>query len=179
MSEPKTEKKLPPFVFERERGVYAIDVTRDVAHAIIELGTEDALQADALRVLRLLADASIPVFCVKMHRTAVTLALAGTDLERATATLQIANLRAKTRRDLCLVAVRAASMRDLYGVMSDIADALSAAKANIYALSDSHNSVQCLIEAERLPQALNSLRKTFRLAESVIEESSIETEGMA
>ena len=63
---------------------------------------------------------------------AVTLALAGADVAKAESTLSAAGLKATMRHDLALVAVRAASMRDLSGVMVAIADALYEAGARLY-----------------------------------------------
>jgi aspartate kinase len=173
------ENQAPHVSFERERGVYAIHVTRDVAHAVISVGDE-ALRANRiLEVFKILSDADIPVFLIKMHRTAVTLALGGTDVARVEAALTQAGLKAKMRRDLALVAVRAASMRDLSGVMVAIADALYEAGARLYGTGDSHNSVLCLIEGNRVPEAVRALCRTFRLDVTGVLESSLETEGGA
>src|SRR5438309_6144171 len=95
--------------FERERGVNGLRVTRDVARAIVEVGEEPGRTGRILQVFRTLADADVPVFLIKMHRSAVTLALAGTDLEGARVALEAADMSVTTRRDLAIVAVRAAS----------------------------------------------------------------------
>ena len=158
-----TESKTPNVTFERERGVYAVQITRDVAHTIIDVGETADRSGFVTKVLRALADADLPVFLVKLHRSAVTLALVGTDVEKAEAALASAGLPVNTRRDLALVVVRAASMRDMAGVMVEISDSLSAANARLYETGDSHNSVQCLIEAGRADAAAAELCKTFRL----------------
>ena len=54
-------------------------------------------------------------------------------------------------------------MRDLTGVMVDIADSLQSAGARLYGVGDSHNTVQCLIDAAQLDPAVKALRRTFRL----------------
>ncbi len=177
MKDPLADNQPAPVIFERERGVYAIDLIRHLAHAVVEVAQGDELQANYLRVLRILADAEIPIFCVKLHRTAVTLACAEADLSLAEEALTGSGLRVETRRNLCLVAVRAAAMRDLYGVMSGISDALSSAHATIYATIDSHNSVQCLIEEARLEAGLLALRQRFNLAENTIRENVMEVEA--
>ena len=163
MSEPMTETKTPNVTFERERGVYAVQITRDVAHTIIDVGETTDRSGFVTNVLRTLADADLPVFLVKLHRSAVTLALVGTDAEKAEAALLSAGLPVNTRRDLALIVVRAASMRDMPGVMVEISDSLSAANARLYETGDSHNSVQCLIEAGRVDAAAAELCKTFHL----------------
>ncbi len=149
--------------FERERGVYAIHVTPDVAHTIIDFGETAERGAFVSRALRTLADAKIPVFLVKIHRSAVTLALSGADVDPAETALNFAGFTLDTRRDLALVVVRAASMRDMAGVMVEISDSLTAANARLFETGDSHNSVQCLIEAERAESAAAELCKTFHL----------------
>jgi aspartate kinase len=170
------ETQAPNVSFERERGVYAIQVTRDVAHAVIAVGDDTLRSSRILQVFRALSDASIPIFLIKMHRAAVTLAFTGRDCARAETTLAAAGVKATTRRDLALIAVRAASMRDLSGVMVEIADALYAAGARLYETGDSHNSVLCLIEAERAAEAVKRLCATFRLDLSCVHESSLQAE---
>ncbi len=176
MSDPAPHKPARHVKFERERGVYAIDVVRDVAHAIIELPDEASVQESYLHALRIFTVASIPVFCVKMHRTALTLAFAMSDLDRTRQALASANLAAEIRPNLCFVATRAAAMRDLYGVMSSITDALGAVGATIYTTSDAHNTVQCLVEEAILEKALVSLRQTFGIPETAVFHKSIEEE---
>lgn len=177
MSEPAQHKPARHVKFERERGVYAIDVVRDVAHAVIDLPDSGSMQESYLHALRIFNAASIPVFCVKMHRAVLTFAFAMSDLERTRQTLADAKLAAEIHPDLCFVAVRAAAMRDLYGVMSSITDALGAVGATIYTTSDAHNTVQCLVEEAILEKAIISLRETFGLPESSVFQKSIEEEA--
>lgn len=177
MHDTATDNASAPVKFERDRGVYAIDLIRHLAHAVVEIDPAGDLQASFLHVLRILADSEIPVFCVKFHRSAITLSCSEADVQTAEMVLKQAGLQVEMRRHLCLVAVRAAAMRDLYGVMSNIADALSEAKATIYATIDSHNSVQCLIEEVRLDAALLSLRNRFDLPESVVRENVMEADA--
>ncbi|HZO88091.1 MAG TPA: hypothetical protein VFB38_07090 [Chthonomonadaceae bacterium] len=174
MSDPEPKTQAPNVSFERERGVYAIQVTRDVAHAVVSVG-EDALRtARILQTFRALAQANVPVFMVKMHHSAVTFAMAGAEMARAEAALAEAGLEAKTRRDLAVVAVRASSMRDLSGVMVEIADTLYSVGARLYETGDSHNSVQCLVEAVCVPQAIQALCRTFRLSADCVQVTSLE-----
>ena len=158
-----TDFQTPNVTFERERGVYAIQVTPDVAHTIIDFGETSERGAFVSRALRTLAEAQIPVFLVKIHRSAVTLALIGIDVDAAETALAAAGFALDTRRDLALVVVRAASMRDMAGVMVEISDSLTAANASLFETGDSHNSVQCLIEAGRAAAAAAELCRTFHL----------------
>ncbi|HLJ54392.1 MAG TPA: hypothetical protein VKT77_05080 [Chthonomonadaceae bacterium] len=166
----------PNVSFERERGVSGLTVIRDVAHLAINTGDEAGRSDRILQVFRLLARADVPVFLIKLHRTRLTMALAGKDLQRAHEALQPLDVHVATRRDLGLVAVRAASMRDLHGVIIMIADALFEAGAQIHEIGDSHDSVQCLLEAGKLADALDCLRAKFHLDAASVHESSIEAE---
>lgn len=149
--------------FERERGVYDVRVTPEVAHVAVEFPGEEGHPENDLRVFRALADASIPIFLIKLHRTAVTFAVAETHVPEVEACMDQLAYPCTVRRDLAIVSVIASSMRDLIGVMASIADALSEAGARTYAIGDSHNSVQCLIDGQHVEAAVERLRFTFGL----------------
>ena len=163
--------------FERERGVYGLRVTRDVAHAEVEVGNDSLRTQRVLQVFKVLANGDLPVFLIKIHISAVTLAFAGTDLAEANRILDEAGFKVTPRRDLALIAIRAASMRELPGIMTQIGDSLYAASAKLFEIGDSHDSVLCLIEAERVPDAVKALCAQFKLNPSDVMEVSIETEG--
>lgn len=170
MSSDASDAQSPAVSFERERGVYAIQVTRDVSHAVISVGDDALRTRRILQVFHVLGESSIAVFLFKLHRRVVTLAFAGSDRQRAEESLRLAGMEAQVRRDLAVVAVRAASMRDLSGIMVAIADALNHVGARVYETGDSHDSVQCLIEAARVPDAVQALCSTFHLDSNAISE---------
>lgn len=155
--------------FERERGVYALEIMRNVAHAVIEVGDDEGRAGRILRVFASLASADVPIFLIKMHRGAVTLAFAAADREKALNAFSADGRSSEVRSDLALVVVRAASMRDLHGIMVNIADALFAAGARLYETGDSHNSVQCLIESERAEAAERELCAKFQLSADAVQ----------
>ncbi len=163
--------------FERERGVYAIEVMSGVSHAVIQVGEDAGRTGRISRVLSALAGAGVPVFLIKMHRDVVTLAFAGADTHTAIQTLSDNRLTADVRGELALVVVRAASMRDLHGIMVNIADALFDAGARLHETGDSHNSVQCLIEESRTDAAVESLCKKFELSPDAVSLSTLATGG--
>jgi aspartokinase len=172
-----TEFGTPKVSFERGRGVYALQVLHDLAHAVIGFGDDPLRTSRIQQALRVLSEANVPVFLVKLHRTAVTLAFAEVDRQRAEAVLAATNLKTTMRRDLALLTVRAATMRELHGVMVEIADALYEAGAHVYEMGDSHNSVQCLIDGARVDDALRKLRATFQLGPESVQHSRMEGEG--
>lgn len=176
MDLPASKSSSSNVSFERERGVSGLTVIRDVAHLVIHTGDENLRTDRILQVFRLLAGINVPVFLIKMHRTRVAMAMAGKDMQRARQVLEPTGLEVEMRRDLALVGIRAASIRDLHGVVIMIADALFDAGAQILEIGDSHDSVQCLLEAEKLPGALTSLKTAFGMGASAVHESSIEAE---
>lgn len=177
MSVPASETQAPNVSFERERGVYAILITRDVAHAEVTLEDDSLRSARVLQVFRVLANSGVAIFLTKLHRAAITFAFVGADLPRVEAALKTIGMKTSARRDLALISVRAASMRDLSGVMVAIADALYAAGARLFETGDSHNSVVCLIENTHVDQAVEKLRETFRLEANTIRENNLGTEA--
>jgi len=177
MSIPASENQAPNVSFERERGVHAIQITRDVAHADVMLEDDSLRPARILQVFRVLADSNVPIFLTKLHRAAVTFAFVGADLPRVEAALKTVGVQSSARRDLALISVRAASMRDLSGIMSAIADALFAAGARLFETGDSHNSVVCLIESSHVDEAVRQLRATFHLQKTDVQEQSLGSEA--
>jgi aspartokinase len=177
MSVPASETQAPNVSFERERGVHAIQITRDVAHAEVALEDDSLRSARILQVFRVLANSGVPIFLTKLHRAAITFAFVGADLPRVENALQTVGLQSSARRDLALVSVRAASMRDLSGIMVAIADALYAAGARLFETGDSHNSVVCLIESAHVDEAVQQLRATFHLENGAVQEYPLGTEA--
>lgn len=165
--------------FERERGVYALQVTRDVAHTVAPLPAGEGGRTDGiLRLFRLLADAEIPIFLIKLHQNAVTFALAGIHADKAGEILSQNSFPVKVRRDLVMLTVIAASMREVSGVMTDMADALYDAEARLFETGDSHDSVHCLIEALRAGAATEKLCAVFGLSPDAVEEHSLYEESL-
>jgi aspartokinase len=166
----------PKVSFERGRGVYALQVLHDLAHVVIGFGDDPLRTSRIQQALRTLAEADVPVFLVKLHRTAVTLAFAEIDRQRAETVLAATDLKTTVRRDLALVTVRAATMRELHGVMVEIADALYEAGARVYETGDSHNSVQCLIDGARVPEAIKTLCAKFQIEPKTVQHSRMDAE---
>ena len=177
MSVPTSETQAPHVSFERERGVHAIQITRDVAHAEVALEDDSLRSVRILQIFRVLAESGVAIFLTKLHRAAITFAFVGADLPRVESALKTVGLQTSARRDLALIAVRAASMRDLTGVMVAIGDALYAAGARLFETGDSHNSVVCLIESAHVDEAVRHLLATFHLEANTVKEHPIGTEA--
>ncbi len=155
--------------FERERGVYALRVMHNIAHAVVKFGVEGNRSEHIERALKTISDAGAPIFLIKLHRNSITFALAECDSVIAKEAFQRAGYITTFREDLAMISVIAASMREVSGIMADISDALCSADAHMYETGDSHDSVQCLIAEERTAAALHQLCKTFHLPPEAIQ----------
>jgi len=167
-----SKPETTPLSFERGRGVYQFEIIRNLAHVVVKVG-EGADRTDViLRLLRVLADAEVPIFLIKLHRTAVTFAVEHQFMERTEQCLSTIPGGYASRTDLVMITLVAASMRDLNDIAVNIADSLQRAGTRLLGIGDSHNTVQCLIEAGHLDATLRELGATFHIDESAWLESS-------
>ena len=149
--------------FERERGVYRVAVTQGLAHVVVKVGADADRTDRLLRVFRTLADESVPIFLIKLHRTAVTFAMEESQIPHVERCMAAIGFECRVRPDLALLSIIASSMRDLTGIMVSIADSLQAAGARLYGVGDSHNAVQCLIDGAHQAEAVTQLKTAFAL----------------
>ena len=152
-----------PVTFERERGVYRIELTRGLAHVAVTVGDGPDRTERIQRILAALAEAQIPIFLIKLHRDSLTFGVEAGRLEHVERCLGSAASDCTAQRDLALATVLATSMSDLTGVMVSIADALQRASARLIGVGDSHNSVQLLIDGSRAEEAVAELESAFEL----------------
>jgi aspartate kinase len=155
-----------PISFERERGVYDVRVTPGLALIVANVGDGEDRTENMQRAFRALASHSIPIFLIKLHRSAITFAVNEALVPKVEGCLQSISITSRVRKDLALITVIASSMRDLTGVMVSIADSLQASNARLYGTGDSHNSVQCLIGGAHVDASVKQLRETFGLADA-------------
>ena len=149
--------------FERVLGVTEVQVTQGVAHIALDLHAGNPPTDEVRKVFRALADGRIPIFLIQIHPHGVSFAVEAEQVASVRKCLAALNLDSSSRADLAIVSVIASSMRDLTGVLVEIAAALNAAGARIYAIGDSHNSVQCLIDGEHVASAVALLKSRFGL----------------
>jgi aspartokinase len=141
-------------------------VTRGLAHTVAKFD-EDADRAQCIRqVFLALANRKVPIFLIKLHSRAVTFAVEEVRVPDVEQCLSSLALTCKVRRDLAQISIIASRMRDLTGIMVDIADSFQAAGARLYGVGDSHNSVQCLIDGSNAENAVGKLREAFGLGEN-------------
>ncbi len=152
-----------PVTFERERGVYRVELTRGLAHAAVIVGDGPDRTERIQRVLAAIAEARIPIFLIKLHRDCITFGVEDGRLDAVERCLGEAAADCTAQRDLAMVTVLATSMSDLTGVMVSIADSLQSASARLIGVGDSHNSVQLLIDGARADEAVAALESAFEL----------------
>jgi aspartokinase len=68
-----------------------------------------------------------------------------------------------------MVSIFAQNMRELHGVIARIAEVLYEAGVAIEQLSDAHNRITCLIEAERAPLVVERLCEAFGLSPQTVQ----------
>ncbi|HSV75202.1 MAG TPA: hypothetical protein VLH79_15705 [Chthonomonadales bacterium] len=153
--------------FERKRGVQRVTVSPDVAHLTVAAASTETCSADIGRVFSVVGDAGIPIFLIQLHSLAVSFSVERADEERAVSTVRGAGYACTHRSDLAILQVFASGMRELEGILVDIADALQEAGARIYGMGDSHDQVQCLIEAAAADAAVERLKLRFGLEDEV------------
>ena len=154
-----------PISFERERGVYQVLVTQGLAHAVVTVGSDENRTDRIQIVLDRLSSRSIPIFLIKLHTSAITFAVETEFLIATEECINNAGFTVRTKTGLALLTINASSMRDLSGVMVNIADSLQSAGARLFGVGDSHNSVQCLIDGQHVDAAVKKLSATFGLGE--------------
>lgn len=107
------------------------------------------LPAQRQRILNLLREAEIPIFLIKLQRNGLSFGVDSELAARACQTLEAHGFRVSVKPRRVMVSIFAQNMRELHGVIARIAEVLYEAGVAIEQMSDAHNRITCLIEAER------------------------------
>lgn len=150
--------------FERERGVSGIKVSREVTYLFVRTPDTHMLAAQRQRILNLLREAEIPIFLIKLQRNGLSFGVDSDLASRACETLEASGFRVVVKPRRLMVSIFAQNMRELHGVIARIAEVLYEAGVAIEQMSDAHNRITCLIEAERAPQVVERLCEVFGLS---------------
>lgn len=150
--------------FERERGVSGIKVSREVTYLFVRTPDTHTLAAQRQRILNLLREAEIPIFLIKLQRNGLSFGVDSDLASRACETLEASGFRVVVKPRRLMVSIFAQNMRELHGVIARIAEVLYEAGVAIEQMSDAHNRITCLIEAERAPQVVERLCEVFGLS---------------
>ncbi len=161
MTEPSTVPSPKHVYLEQERGVTEVVTETGYAHLRVRSGSGADRQAVHLRILRTIAAQQIVVSLTKLTPEWVTFAVRSGDCSRAMDALTEAGYEAYCQAPLAMVTVIAGNMRESYGVMWRIAEALSSVSAPLIETGDSHNTVRCLIPESMADAAAEALRRQF------------------
>lgn len=155
--------------FERERGVSAITVSSEVTYLFVRAPQIENLTAQRQRILNLLREAEIPIFLIKLQRAGLSFAVSAEVAERARALLEADGFRVSVKPCRVMVSIFAQNMRELHGVFATVAEVLYEAGVAIEQMSDAHNRITCLIEAERAPEVVEKLSAAFGLTKPSVQ----------
>ncbi len=146
--------------FERDRGVTHLSARRGVSKIAVHM---DEPREGMGLVFRVLHEAGVNVYLIKLSEDRIEFALDRGLLEPAVESIQAQALRYSLARDCALVSVVAPSMRDLSGVLWHFMGALRQAEIEVLELSDAYNAISCLIPERQLDAAVEALSETFQV----------------
>ncbi len=161
MTEPSTVPSPKNVYLEQERGVTEVVTETGYAHLRVRTGAGPDRQAVQLRILRTIAEQNIVITLTKLTPEWVTFAVRSEDCARAMGALTEAGYEAYCQAPLAMVTVIAGNMRESYGVMWRISEALTSVQAPLIETGDSHNTVRCLIPEAMAEAAAAALTRQF------------------
>lgn len=150
--------------FERDRGVSAIKVSREATYLFVRAPHAENLTIQRQQILDRMRNAEIPLFLIKVQRYGLSFAVDSEHADRACAILEQDGFRVTVKPRRVMVSIFAQNMRELHGVFAKIAEVLYEAGVAIEQMSDAHNRITCLIEAERAPLVVERLCEAFGLS---------------
>lgn len=159
--------EIQQVAFEKKRGVASLSVVPNLMHVLVILphDPEECTQCQ-LKVFRALAETGIPIYLIKLHDGYLSFVIEKGFENSAQDVLKKLNSNFKIFDSMAIVSVIAANMRDSFGIMARIVEAMLTANVKIVQTGDSHNSVSCLISSDQIPMAVAALQKEFGLPEA-------------
>lgn len=148
---------------EQERGVTGITVTSLFAHVRVKNSSDTNRVARQVEALEIVADQDIIISFTKIHDEWITFAIPQQQADLCTRVLTAAGYDVDVSANLSLVTTTAGNMRELWGVMSQIADTLIANNIYTVEVGDSYATVRCLIPQDQAERAAGAMRKHFGL----------------
>lgn len=150
---------------EQERGVTGITVTPLFAHIRVKNNCDTNRVARQVEALEIVANVDIVISFTKIHDEWITFAIPQHQADLCSKVLTEAGYNVDVSANLSLVTTTAGNMRELWGVMSQIADTLIANNIDTVEVGDSYATVRCLIPQEQAELAGIVLRRHFGLEE--------------
>ncbi len=144
--------------FEKARAVSEVECHR--GYACIRVDILEGWR-EVSRILGALAEEGISFSIPKIHENVLTFAFPEADGERAMNKLKSMGYDPRLIKGCALVTVYAPDMRDLFGIMVQILEAMLNKRTEVLQVGDSYNSVSCLINEGRLRDAVEGLGEVF------------------
>lgn len=113
------------------------------------------------KILGTLAEADIHFTIPKIHENSLNFVLPQSEEKRALEILTDMGYNPQLLSGCSLVIVYAPDMRNLFGIMVQILEAMLKEGAEVLQVGDAYNSVSCLIRDEKLKGAISSLKESF------------------
>jgi aspartate kinase len=108
-----------------------------------------------------LAEAGIHFTIPKIHENSLNFVLPQREEGKALEVLQNLGYNPQLLSGCSLVIVYAPDMRNLFGIMVQILEAMLKEGAEVLQVGDAYNSVSCLIKDEKLKDTISSLQEFF------------------
>ena len=150
---------------EQERGVTGVTVTPLFAHIRVKNICDTDRVARQVEALEIVANHDIIISFTKIHDEWITFAIPQHQAGLCIKVLTEAGYNVNVSENLSLVTTTAGNMRELWGVMSQIADNLIAHNISTVEVGDSYANVRCLIPQDQAELAGKVLRKHFGVEE--------------
>jgi aspartate kinase len=113
------------------------------------------------KILGALAEAGIHFTIPKIHENSLNFVLPQREEEKALEVLKNLGYNPQLLSGCSLVIVYAPDMRNLFGIMVQILEAMLKEGAEVLQVGDAYNSVSCLIRDEKLKDTISSLQEFF------------------
>lgn len=151
---------------EQERGVTQVSVTSLFAHVCVKIPSDLNRVARQVEALETVAQQGIIISFTKIHDEWITFAIPQHQADTCSKVLKEAGFDINVVSNLSLVTTTAGNMRELWGVMSQIADTLIANGIYTVEVGDSYADVRCLIPEQQAERAAELLRNHFGIEEA-------------
>ncbi len=143
--------------FEKDRVVSEIECKR--GYACVKVRFKEKKEVG--EILEALAEANIHFTIPKIHENSLNFVLPEKERERALEKLKELGYNPFYLSGCSLVTVYAPDMRNLFGIMVQILEAMLKEGAEVLQVGDAYNSVSCLIKEEKLKGTISALGEVF------------------
>jgi len=144
--------------FEKDRVVNRIECKR--GYACIRVGFKEG-RKEVGEILRALAEADVHFTIPKIHQDVLNFALPEEEAGKAMEKLREISYDPQLLAHCSLITVYAPDMRNLFGIMVQILEAILAKGAQVIQVGDAYDSVSCLVREEKIEEIMSALSEVF------------------